>query len=450
MKLCRPRVVVILAMAAVAIVLLALVVAWWKRDRDINAARAHWQPKDALLPSMSVPPVPGWRSSVGDGMKIAASDEPGDSPAYIGHVDSHAYFIATSPGTPTPRWWLVGLDVKDGSRLFPPTELDTAANAPHCYLNGPTTIFCIRDDGDIRNAVSGSVAWVIDNGTGKVSHAGPTDLRTYPGQHLTVAQVGIYAVAHRQDEGVYGVGPLAETTWFVPGDGRIDDASQNLAVQTSAGRGSDRKILFSVADGRVITPELSPGAEQRKTEIFEGGFVAQTVVGNDAPKVEFFDFTGKRTSPRSIQGSLRSAGDLPVVEFPDDKWAVYTVDGEKLLEVSGENRGSLVIGEGLFFFEGDDARFPLWGQYDLETGAKGKTCDFVMDRYLGTDGSVGVFAVRNPKVGFIASARSLATCDTLWELPSQPGSFARLWRIGTALVQLSDDGTELMTLVPPS
>jgi hypothetical protein len=84
-------------------------------------------------------------------------------------------------------------------------------------------------------------------------------------------------------------------------------------------------------------------------------------------------------------------------------------------------------------------------------GVKGKTCDFNMDyRYLGTDGTVGVFQVDNPQVGLVAKARHLTTCDTLWELPSQVGSLARVWRVNTTLVQLSDDGTELMSLVAPS
>ena len=87
----------------------------------------------------------------------------------------------------------------------------------------------------------------------------------------------------------------------------------------------------------------------------------------------------------------------------------------------------------------------------MKTGAKGKTCEFDMgNRYLGTGGSVGVFRVDNPRAGLVAKAIDLATCDNLWELPSQAGSLARVWRINTTLVQLSDDGTELMSLVAPS
>jgi hypothetical protein len=53
-------------------------------------------------------------------------------------------------------------------------------------------------------------------------------------------------------------------------------------------------------------------------------------------------------------------------------------------------------------------------------------------------------------VGRVAEAIDLATCDTLWTLTAPVGSFAQVWRVNTTLVQLSDDGTELVSLVAPS
>jgi hypothetical protein len=47
-------------------------------------------------------------------------------------------------------------------------------------------------------------------------------------------------------------------------------------------------------------------------------------------------------------------------------------------------------------------------------------------------------------------ARDLTTCDTLWTLTSPVGTFRDVWRVNTTLVQLSDDGTELTSLVAPS
>jgi hypothetical protein len=89
-------------------------------------------------------------------------------------------------------------------------------------------------------------------------------------------------------------------------------------------------------------------------------------------------------------------------------------------------------------------------QYDLKTGSKGPACDFNMSNFLGTNRSVIVFDVTNRQAGPVAKARDLATCDTLWTLPSHVDSFGRVWRVNTTLVQLSDDGTELSSLVAPS
>jgi hypothetical protein len=50
----------------------------------------------------------------------------------------------------------------------------------------------------------------------------------------------------------------------------------------------------------------------------------------------------------------------------------------------------------------------------------------------------------------VTKARDLATCDTQWPLSSAVGSFRDVWRVNTTLVQLSDDGTELVSLVAPS
>ena len=43
----------------------------------------------------------------------------------------------------------------------------------------------------------------------------------------------------------------------------------------------------------------------------------------------------------------------------------------------------------------------------------------------------------------------LATCKTLWTTTSRRDAFHYLWRVNTTLVQLSEDATELMSLVAP-
>jgi hypothetical protein len=239
--------------------------------------------------------------------------------------------------------------------------------APKCYLNGPNTVLCVSDD-----AHSGT-AWVIDAQIGAVSYTGPTDLRTYPAE-LGLRQVGIYTVAETQFQGVYGVGQQAEATWFVPGDGSVDQAylpnrdaaPPTLATQTTPGRGSDGKVTFSLRDGTVIRPELDDNAQQQTTVVYPGGFAAEIAVSESLSRVQFFDDAGKRTSSESIRGTLNMhALDLPIIESFADDWAVYTPDGGKLLEVSGSGPAATrLIGTELFVDEASDTAVRRWQQYD--------------------------------------------------------------------------------------
>jgi hypothetical protein len=118
---------------------------------------------------------------------------------------------------------------------------------------------------------------------------------------------------------------------------------------------------------------------------------------------------------------------------------------------------SRLVGSTLFtkldepFTDINEPMIDKWQQYDLRTGAQGKSCAFDMIAdYLGSDGTVGVFEKGNAAVGRRTEARDLATCDELWSIASPAGSFRDVWQVGTTLMQLSDDGKELMSLVPPS
>lgn len=465
------------ALLVVAVVVSALLVVWWNRGG--GGARPVWQqPAQVFLSSsMRVQPVPGWRINVADlglpgatpgmtgGSSITTDDDPSESTPLIGYVGDSAYFVARTPRTPDTQWWLVGLSVRDGRRMFPPVPLDNASAPPDCFLNGPTMLLCLRDDGDLRNNTDGGVAWVIDTQAGNVSYFGPTDLRSYPGER-NVQQVGIYAVAESMDKGVHGVGPTAEPTWFIPGDGSVDQnygtggdvTAPPIATATTAGPGSNTKVVFSLTDGSVISPESDEGLRQLGAQIYPGGFAVEMTAEDNRTlyhpdEVWFFDNTGKRLDRVDVSAELaRSSPDIPIVASSPES-VVYSVDGRPIAEVPhiGVDTSTRLVGSRLFVDETESPAFPRWGQYDLKTGVKGKTCEFDMGyRYLGTDGSVGVFRIDNPEVGLVAKAVDFATCDTLWELPSQVGSYARVWCINTTLVQLSDDGTELMSLAAPS
>jgi hypothetical protein len=439
-----------------AVVAVAAVVVWWINDNGSAAARRAWQPPPSpvLSSPMRVQPIAGWRMSVTDlglpapvdGMeqsRIGTDNEPFRSRPFIGNLDDHAYFLASTPATPGPQWWMIGVDVRSGKRLFDPVQLGATTRPPECFLNGRANMLCVNDDSH--------TAYVVELPSGALAHSGPTDLRLGLGT-LAVVQVGIYAIAETHGQGVYGIGPRAETTWFVPGDGHIQSTTetgfetepQTLAAQLSADPRAYDMTVFSVSDGNVVKPEIDDGAHLGETAIYPGGFAAEVQNNRKRLGVQFFDHTGKRLSDGGVDGSLRGSIGLPVIASSDQS-AIYSPGGKKLLDLP---EGAVdLVGSTLFVNENNSDAFSMWRQYDLKTGGKGPACDFSMSNFLGTNGSVIVFEVRNLKAGLVAKARDLATCDTLWTLPKRVDSFAKVWRVNTTLVQLSDDGTELFSLV---
>lgn len=165
--------------ALVVVVVVAIVGAsgWWFTGGAEYWARSRWQPpKEALLSSMRVRPVPGWTVDVADlglpgGSTIAnAHQNSRVSGPLIETPDHSAVLIASSPGPTAPQWWLAGINFDDGHVLFRPVALSVTATAPSCFANGPSVV-CISDDGQA------ATAWVIEAQTGHVTYSGPTELR---------------------------------------------------------------------------------------------------------------------------------------------------------------------------------------------------------------------------------------------------------------------------------
>jgi hypothetical protein len=414
-----------------------------------------------------VAPAPGWRVSLTDlglpappnGTRVANDERPFQSAPLVGSIGATAYFIAGSPGTPGAQWWLVAVDTQQGRPAFAAVPLDRDARAPECFINGPDSVLCLRDD------PQRSTAWVIDARSGALTYTGPTDLRTAPST-LTVGQVGAHAVASTQHQGVYGIGPRAETTWFVPGEGTLDElympegggARSTLLTQTVRRQRSLTDVLFSSRSGAVLVPQTNDGDEVHDVIVYPGGFAARIVSSDRDSRVEFFDETGRRVGAQIEDASLiPDALDLPVIRTLTDEWAVYSTTGDLLLELPGPVPvATRLVGSTLFTKVDEpstDINEPMidkWQQYDLRTGAQGKSCAFDMGAdYLGSDGTVGVFEKGNPAVGLTTEAHDLATCDKLWSIASPAGSLRDVWQVGTTLVQLSDDGKELMSLVSP-
>jgi hypothetical protein len=98
------------------------------------------------------------------------------------------------------------------------------------------------------------------------------------------------------------------------------------------------------------------------------------------------------------------------------------------------------------FYVATDADHRVWQQFDLSTGAAGKTCEghSLGYQYIASDGEVAVALTdQTPAQGI-----DLATCDMLWSLPgSAPNEAKQVWKVNTTLVQRIND--RLFSLVAP-
>jgi hypothetical protein len=431
---------------------------WWKSDSDATYVRGTWHtPAQTLLSSpMRVEPTTGWRMTLTEtGLldptpstpnRFASESNPFLSDPFIGNLGDRAYFLAGNVGAPAPQWWLVAVDVTNGTRLFPPVSLSASHSRPRCYLNGPGALLCLTD------GAGDTTAWVIDSHNGHVTYTGPTPLSAYSSKFV-MQQVGTYAVATKQYEGVYGVGPTANIGWFVPGGGSLPAATRTpldfgppgLASQAT-GRGSDRTIVFSVQDGTVIRPEISAGEQQGTTVVYPGGFAAEVTAVHDVAHVQFFDESGKRAGPNSAPGALGGSPGLPLVNLRQGGWALFDEQGGLLIQQSTPNQAHAGIIGDILLIGGDDPADKR--QFDMTTGTEMKACD-LPEGYFASDGRVALGYQGYADIGRTLKAVDLLSCDTRWTTRSPAGSFRNFWRINTTLVQLSDDGTELMSLVAP-
>lgn len=426
--------------------------------RPPDFARAdHWTPphRTFLKSSLEVKPVPGWRLSVAElglprGSRIATDPMPVRSHPFIGNIDERAFFLASSGEPSAPQWWLAGVSVETGAPLFPAIPLNPGDN-PDCFLNGPDALLCITTE------IENRTAWVIDSHSGAITYTGPTDLNIRPSD-LNVQQVGIYAVAESVDEGVYGVGSRAETTWFVPGAGDmsplyvrgLDIAQPPMAYQTVLGFNAFDRTLFSVV---VIEPEMRDNFEMINILLYPGGFAAEVRPRDysSAPQVRLYDAAGRRMS--DIDFGISGMPSQPVFDMPalhDETWRYFTPHGELIAETA--EPPVRLVGSRLIV-DANEFSTRSWDQYDIHTGAKGKRCgNLDMDSgYIGYDGtSIAVTSDGNGTIGLDTEATDFDTCARLWTISSPPGSSRYVWRINTTLVQLSDGGTELMSLVAPS
>jgi hypothetical protein len=402
-------------------------------------------PQQTLLSStMRQQPVPGWETTVKD-----LGLPPGTVVRPVGNIGDRGVFL----GITGEGWWLLGLDVTNGQRVFGPVRLGMSGDATdfNCYVNGPPTVLCVRQGPDPKVP---STAWAVDTSSGTLTFDGPTDLRVArTDDQPSLEQIGDYAVATVTGRGIYGVGTRGELTWFVPGNGLLpaqftktarDSTPSTLAVQGS-GRVGD--IVFSVVDGQIVKPSVPQNVQLGQAVVYPGGFGYEFTEGTDlTERVAFFDNTGKKVSEPEGGGRLETRSlDLPIVGS-DSNVRVYSIDGRKLLDLppSVPSPDARLIGSR--FYISTDADHRIWQQFDLRTGKAGKACEGASlgYQYIASDGEVAVaLTAESPGRGV-----NLATCDNLWSIPGpKPHEAKELWKVSTTLVQRTDD--KLFSLVAP-
>ncbi|WP_422750048.1 hypothetical protein ACN27E_21875 [Mycobacterium sp. WMMD1722] len=403
-------------------------------------------PQQILLSSsMREQPVPGWTVTVAD-LELP----PTTVVRPVGNIGDRGIFL----GITDEGWFLLALDVTSGQRLFVPVRLGIAGNATdfNCFVNRPPSVICVRQGPD---PAAPSTAWVVDTSTGALTYDGPTELAVAgTGSRPRLEQVGDYAVAVATGEGVHGVGPRGELTWFVPGDGILptqftepdrDTPESTLAIQ---GSGGVADIVFSVVDGRVVEPELTSDVQLGKAVVYPGGFGYEFHPADDLFKeqVAFFDERGAELAEPGVLGPLDSGSlELPMVAGKRSR-EVFTLDGRRLLELPPSRTATSARLIGSRFYLSSDPLTKVWQQFDLDTGNAGKNCqgDSLGPYYIASDGDVAVaLGDRSPAQGM-----DLATCEVLWSIPgSAPNEAKEVWKVNTTLVQRTND--RLFSLVAP-
>lgn len=403
-------------------------------------------PQQVLLSSsMRQQPVPGWTTTVED-----LGLPPGTVVRPVGNIGDRGIFL----GITGEGWWLLGLDVTNGERLFGPLRLGPARDATdfNCYINGPPMVLCVRQGPDLN---APSTAWVVDTSSGKLTFEGPTSVRVAAVQgQPRLEQIGDYTIAAITGKGVHGVGPRGELTWFVSGDGNLptqfttpdrDIRPSTLAVQ---GTGRIAQVVFSVVDGRVVKPQIPQDVQLGRAVVYPGGFGYEYNPANDftTERVAFFDDMGNKLSEPASDGRLDSSSfDMPMLTTKS-KRIVLTLDGKQLLELPPSDPAADARMIGTRFFVAADRDERAWQQFDLRTGDAGETCegDSLGYQYIASDGEMAVALTgETPAQGI-----DLATCETLWSIPGPaPNEAKEVWKVHTTLVQRTND--RLFSLVAP-
>jgi hypothetical protein len=407
-------------------------------------------------------PVPGWRLTTTDiGLP---TDVPVGQP--ITTIGDHAYFLTgCESACTTNRGWVYGVDLKTGARLFKPVLLDGLHFDPwfhDCQQNGPATAVCVNNAASDKGR---GRAWVVDLDRGTVTYSGATELWPHsvpdPGPYLQ--PVGnprgqTRLVASVAGKGVYGVGPHAEFTWFVPGSGHlvapvfaVDDGTPvTLATQIPTAE-DPRYRVFSVIDGTEKTPTPPPGTTLKRAIVYTGGFAYQYEAG-DTAGVLFYDPSGHLLARRELKGNNLMEGTTVPIVLDRPVFRVYAPSGKEVATLPGAFADQTApifwaMGNNLYLrWEENPAMYQSWQPWNLDTGRPGTTChrQIALSSYRGSDGRFVLLGEQEFRPVAVVAV-DLATCQIRWRI-TEPDKH-RIEQLGTALVDRSPG--ELVLLRAP-
>lgn len=391
-------------------------------------------------------PTPGWRIT-GTDIGLPA-DTKLNAPFGAGpfSTDGNRAYFLTSCGVephcadPSPGW-VYGIDLRTGSSLFEPVELDGFGLTGSCYQNGPATAVCHsrpRRADDTQGEL-----WLLDLERGAITHTGSTDLalRDTDDKLFGFNQVGEYLVLTKPGVGAHGLGADGRPSWFIPGSGTLIGWPSTVLTQIPNPDDPTYRI-FSVADGAELTPDPPEGVTLRRATAYPDGFAYQ-YEGSGEIGVLFYDARGILQKRQTLSGySLLDDVGFPIV-LDENVFRVFSVAGEQLAEIPAEAALSAtpqfhLLGDQLLLKFGNYSSGD-WQRWDLTTGTLVGNCEMSLHPLVGSDGRIALVADGNDVV-----ATDLSSCQPLWRLTA--GSYHQIRQIGRTLLNLG--ANEIVALRP--
>ncbi|QQG98779.1 hypothetical protein HBE99_19580 [Mycobacteroides chelonae] len=366
--------------------------------------------------------------------------------------------------------WVYGVDTATGALTFPPVTLPGYNLIGECYSNGPGVALCLAQG---EQPSEPGTVWIIDLDHGKIAFTGPSNLRHAGtgglGPEPKLRPVGAvdsdsWLVAGVEGQGVYGIGAQGELTWHVPGSDVLaspqlssgeDIPAQPLAIAApnlDANPSDTTYRVFSVADGRDLTPQPPPGTTFDKVAVYNGGFAYEFSTGGQKSGVLFYDTNGSQVGRADGPLYLLESAETPAAfDAKKRQWRFFSSTGQPVLSVPATTEVTKfrTIGTKLYVQTRERGPDESWQQWDLQTGTAGPTCKAHLQPqdYLASDGTTAI-SLDSYKSPSVKEAIDLNTCQTVWTTPVFGG--ANFEKVGPRLIGHTDEGKTLVELGAPA